>query len=161
SGLGVACGAMALLALNQGDLDAAIVWGNRSVELARAFDDDWTEVESMISVGAAEIFRDGVDARKTLEDALELARANDLVTAEARVLNDLAFAGVEFRDYDLASRSLDAGLALCAELDLDLWRLSMLAAKARAELNRGRWTEAAEVASFLASDLHDSPGPKF
>jgi hypothetical protein len=50
------------------------------------------------------------------------------------------------------------GLAHCAEYDLDLWMLSILALKARSQLNQGHFETAAEVASQLADDRHDSAG---
>ena len=46
----------------------------------------------------------------------------------------------------LVDRHLDAGLEYCAERGLDLWRLFLVACRARMELDRGRWTQAADSA---------------
>ena len=61
---------------------------------------------------------------------------------------------------DLAERYLEAGLEHCAVPDLDLWRLSILSIKVRNELNRGRWDAAAELATALADDHHESGEPR-
>jgi DNA-binding CsgD family transcriptional regulator len=158
--LAAACGAMALLSLGQNDLDAAIVWGTRAIELARASGDDAVLVDAMISAGVAEFLRDGPGSESTLEDALSLARAGQLDAEIPRALNDLALPAVIHRSHELADRYIEQGLEHCAEHDLDLWSLSLLDLKARSQLNQGRWAAAAEIAALLSHDPHDSPAPR-
>jgi DNA-binding CsgD family transcriptional regulator len=83
------------------------------------------------------------------------------VVQVARALNNLGRAGVVHRSHELANTYLPAALEHCTEHNLDLWRINVLAYKARSELDQGRWTDAAESASLLLEDPRESPWPHF
>ena len=63
-----------------------------------------------------------------------------------------------------ARRSTLAGAALsreyCAERGMDLWRLFLVACRARVELDRGRWTQAADSAAAALRDRRTWPVPR-
>ena len=151
--------AMAIVYLNKNDLGETIAWGKRAAELARRFHDDATEVDALISVGSSEFERGGPEARGTLEGARDAARQR-APGQVPRALNNLARCAVLHRAHELAVEYVDAGLEHYAELDLDLWRLSILSARACSELDRGLWTEAAETGHRLVDDPRESPEPK-
>jgi DNA-binding CsgD family transcriptional regulator/tetratricopeptide (TPR) repeat protein len=157
--LAEAHGAMALVYLNKVDPERTIEWGRSAAELAERFDDEDTLLGALISVGTSELERDGPEARGALEAALDRARQRAPAHIP-RALNNLAFGTVRHRSHELAEEYIEAGLAHCAELDLDLWRLSILCARARSELDRGLWDEAAETARLLATDPRESPEPR-
>src|SRR5262249_47611491 len=52
---------------------------------------------------------------------------------------------------------LQRGLEYCRERGLELWRLFMLAAQARSELDRGRWESAVESARLVLEHPRSSP----
>ena len=158
--LGIAYGAKALLALYVNEVDAAADWGRRSMAIAEAAGDDETRVDSMISAGTAELLRDGIVAVPVLEAALAEARRLRLVEQVPRACNDLAIGALEHSAFDLTDAFIEQGLAHCAEYDLDLWTLSLLALKARSQLAQGHLDAAGEVGLILADDLHDSPTPR-
>jgi DNA-binding CsgD family transcriptional regulator/tetratricopeptide (TPR) repeat protein len=158
--LGAAYGAMVNLCFFADELDAAIAWGARAVELAREIDDESMLVEVMGTAGTAAFLRDGPRSVSMLEQALELARDCELDAAIPSVLSEFAFAAVVRSAHALAERYIEEGLEYCTDRELDLWRLALLATKARSELNQGRWSAAAEIAEALAEDRHDSPGPR-
>ena len=157
---GSAYGAMANYCLYQDDLDGTIEWASRAVRVARRFSDEEMLVDSLTTVGTAECFRDGPAASARLDEALALARRSGLEYLVPRILNNLAAAAVLHRAGDLADRRLEVALEHCDVPELDLWRLSILGFKVRHELNRGRWSEASELATLLATDLHESPWPR-
>jgi DNA-binding CsgD family transcriptional regulator/tetratricopeptide (TPR) repeat protein len=157
--LAEAYSALAGFYLNQGDSAATIEWGRRAAELAERFSDDATYVDAAISIGTIELFRDGPGARALLEDALEQARRR-APEQIPRALNNLALGAVMHRSHDLAQQYVEAGLTHCAELELDLWRLSILSARVRSELDRGLWTEATDTALLLANDPLGSRAPR-
>ena len=64
------------------------------------------------------------------------------------------------RRYDIVDRHLDAGLEYCAERGMDLWRLFLVACRARVELDRGRWTQAADSAAEALRDRRTWPVPR-
>jgi len=158
--VGEAYASMALLGLYDGIFDACIDWGQRGAAIAAAAGDGETLVDAMTSAGSAEFFRDGA-ASGTLAQALSEARSRQLVSGIPRALHNLAAGAVEHNVHDLANRSIEEGLAHCADHDLDMWTLALLGLKARSQLNQGHFEVAAEVGSQLADDLHDSPAPRF
>jgi DNA-binding CsgD family transcriptional regulator/tetratricopeptide (TPR) repeat protein len=155
---GRAVAAMAHLDLNVDDYDGAIEWGRRAIEIADSFDDVETSIEAAVTVGTAELLRDGPEASPTLELALERARTSGIAAQVPRALNNLAVAAITHRSHELAERFTAEALAHCEGHDLDLWWLSTLVNRSRLELNQGRWTDAAETAALLIDDLRDSPG---
>jgi DNA-binding CsgD family transcriptional regulator/tetratricopeptide (TPR) repeat protein len=157
--LAEAYNALAIVYLNKGDHEQTIHWGRRAADLAGRLDHYATQADALTSVGTTEFEREGPGARGTLEEALDLAR-REAPSQIPRALNNLALIAVTHRSHELAERYIDAGLAHCAELELDLWRLSILSARVRLELDRGLWTAAAETARVLDDDPFDSPGPK-
>jgi hypothetical protein len=56
---------------------------------------------------------------------------------------------VRHRDFALADRYLDRGIAYLAERGLDLWRLYLLAFRARIQLDPRQWDEAAASAALV------------
>jgi len=150
--------AMALLSAYRGDDDAVRDWGARAAAVAERFGDPVTLVDSTITVGTADLFHD-VDATAELEHALALAREHRLPALVARAFHNLGLAATAHDAHDRAEAWLDAGLAQCDEFELDLWRLAILSLKVRLQLDRGRWTEATEIAATIAAETRDSPEP--
>ena len=59
-----------------------------------------------------------------------------------------------------AARWIDAGLAHCEGLELDLWRLALLSLRVRLELDLGAWTDATSTAELIVAEIRDSPEPR-
>jgi hypothetical protein len=56
---------------------------------------------------------------------------------------------MRLRNYELADRYLEPGLAYLDERGLELWRFYLFAFNARMQLDRGRWTEAVDSATLV------------
>jgi DNA-binding CsgD family transcriptional regulator len=67
-------------------------------------------------------------------------------------LENLAEGALRHRSYALADGYLEAGLEYCTEHGVDVHRLYLLAWRAWAELDQGRWTEAVDSGSLV---LHE------
>ena len=72
----------------------------------------------------------------------------------------LAIIAVEQRRHSEASRHLEAGIAYCSDRGLELFRLYLLAFRARLELDQGRWSEAAESAASVLRIPRTSTRPR-
>ena len=66
-----------------------------------------------------------------------------------RAYANLAWAAVRNRAYPLAERYLEAAIAYASEPEFDLWWIYLLGHRARVELDRGRWDQAAETATLV------------
>jgi DNA-binding CsgD family transcriptional regulator len=134
--------------MNAEDAAGTIAWGTRALELAERFDDLETRAHALNNIGTAEALK-GVQAGfEKLDDSLSLARRAHLEEHVGRALIHLAWVVQRSRRYDLVWR-VDDGIDYCAEHGLDLWWLYLLAFRARIDLDRGRWSEAASGASFV------------
>jgi DNA-binding CsgD family transcriptional regulator len=158
--LGGALAGLAHVRLLEDDFDGAIELGRRAAALAAEFDDAEATVDATITAGMAELLRDGQVRVATLERGLALARERGVEAEVPRALDGLAYAALANRALSAAERWADEGLAYAEGNDLDLWRLSLLAARVWIELYRGRWRAATEVADLLTADLRDSPAPR-
>src|SRR5262249_4524873 len=137
----------------------ALRWGTRALEIGHGLDDDELVVYALTDVGSASLGDRRVGVAK-LEEALELARSAGLDYHLARTYTHIVGYGAAVRDRELTDRHLEPGLEHCSERGLELHRLYLLAHKSRAELDRGRWTEAAETASAVLRVPRASTSPR-
>ena len=134
------------------DLEGAVSWGARALELADRLDDAEVRIYALTNIGSAEL-QAGREAREdTLERARQLALADDREEHAARASMLLVFGCVRHRAYARALTHLATGLAYCDERGLDTWRLYLLAGRAQLELEQGRWSEAAASAALVLGD---------
>ena len=158
--LALAYGALAQRYLNWEDTPAAIDWGTRALDLAERLDDPEAIVYAMTTVGAAEFRLDGEAGKERLELSLELAARSGLEDEVGRAFVNLAWLAVRNRLLEQADGHLEAGLAFCDERGLDYWGLTLLACRARAALDRGRWVEAADCAAAVLRHPRVAPVPR-
>lgn len=144
---------LAQLGMLAHDTDAAQRWGRRALQLADRFGVVETSVHALTNLGTAELFL-GEDAsgRAKIEESLRRAVAAGLDDDVGRAYANLAAPAVGRRQYDLAERYLTEGIAYCDEHDIPSYRLYLRAWQARAELDRGRWSAAAELVLEVLGD---------
>ena len=148
--LAMAYAHMAALAMNHEDAAGVAAWAAK----ARAIGADHVHV--LNSVGTMEFLLRGPEARATAERSLELATdIEDVLRAYA----NLSWAAIRHRALDLAERYLSAGVELASDPVHDLWWLYLLGHRARAELDAGRWEDAAETARLVLRERRASPLP--
>jgi DNA-binding CsgD family transcriptional regulator/tetratricopeptide (TPR) repeat protein len=134
------------------DAEGAVVWGERAIELADPLGEGEIVAGASIAIGAAESMSGKGSGR--LEKALPLARAKGTDEQVARTYSALVFHSVRNRQWADADRWLEEGLAYSTERDLDDHRIYLLAWRADAALERGRWDEAAADAQLALDHPH-------
>jgi DNA-binding CsgD family transcriptional regulator len=149
--LAMAYSNIAQLRMLNSDDDDAIAWGERAIALAERLNEPAILAHALNNVGSAERQRSGAGEEK-LERSLELALAGNLEEHVARAYTNLGAGAVLLHDYPTADRHLDAGIAYCADRDLDAWLNHMLGFRARSRLDQGRWDEAAAAAAAVLAD---------
>ena len=137
--------------------DQALAWGKRALELARRLDEPEIILRAQANVGVAV---GGTEGRQMLERVVEVADQAELTERAGRALLNLASAAVAKRSHDLATGYLTAGLDYCSDHGLELYRLYLLAFRARSLLDQGRWTAAAESASLVQQVPRTSTAPR-
>jgi DNA-binding CsgD family transcriptional regulator/tetratricopeptide (TPR) repeat protein len=135
------------LAMLAGEDFEAIAWGERAIELAQRMDDEETLAHALNNVGTAQL-NAGFESegRAALEQSLELAFARDAEEDVARALINLGADAGASKNPGLARDYLERGLSYCVEHDLYSSELYILGWLARAYLELGDWSEAADAA---------------
>ena len=136
-----------------GDSAAAQDWGQRALELARRLDDPETLSGALLTVGMLE-------GEHALEAGLSLAQRDGLDELVIDGLFGLAWVAADRRAYDVAERHIENGLAVCSEHGNDLMPLYLLGTRARTQLERGQWTQAAESAGLVLAERTVSTLPR-
>ena len=158
--LAMAYATMSHLSLTSEDAAGTLDWGTKARTLAEQLDDVEVEIYASACIGAAEYLAGNLDGTALLERSLKLARTAELDEHAGRILINLVWWPIRHRDYALALRYLEIGLAYCSERGLDLWQLFLIACRGRIELDQGRWTEASESAAYVLADPRTYPVPR-
>jgi DNA-binding CsgD family transcriptional regulator len=142
------------------DAEEATAWNMNALALAERLDDPQLISYALTNKGVVEVLVDGEQAPAQLEQSLQIALAAGAEEEAGRAYLSLVWWPLRRRRYDLVDRYLDDGLDYCTEHGLDLWRLFFVPCRARVELDRGRWTEAADWAGFAVRDRRTWPVPR-
>jgi len=131
--------------------DECIYWGEKAIALAKELDDKAILSYALGNVGSAQIRIPAYRQKglELLQQSLEIAIHNSYHEHAARAYTKLAYNGIIIRDNELAKKNLETGILYCEENNLDLWRIYMLAVKARLKLETGNWNEACAIADNL------------
>ena len=151
--LALICGNLGQLHLNNEDFAQTMEWSTRAIELAERFGDDGVIVHSLNNIGTMRLLTGLPEGLKQLEESLARADRPGMEEHVGRVFINIGWAIVRTRAYDLSSW-FDRGVKVCEDLGLELWKLYVLAYRARLHLDRGDWNAAAhDATSVLRSDL--------
>jgi DNA-binding CsgD family transcriptional regulator/tetratricopeptide (TPR) repeat protein len=135
----------------------AIAWGGRALDLAERLDDDEIAVHALATIGVNQFVAEGPGK---LEQVLARAQSAGLAEHAGRTFVLLAGAAVSERRHEVANRHLEAGIEYCSEHGLELFRLYLLAFRARLELDQSRWAEAADSAASVLRIPRTSTTPR-
>ena len=129
------------LASGADDADEVLSWGARALQLGVDLGDTEIVADALRIMGTMEVLAGSGTAK--LERSIELAEQAGLDDELGFAFTCLAAGITRTRSYALADR-FDDGIAACRQRGLDLWRLYVLAHRARFDLDQGRWAEAAD-----------------
>jgi DNA-binding CsgD family transcriptional regulator len=135
--------------LGVGDDDAGIRWGEKALELAGRVGCLDAMGDTLNIVGTVELRQGNPDGLVKLDRSRELAQqaGDELGVARAYLHPAMALAGR--REWVLADRYIQPGLAFCRERGMDAWQGMLTTLAAEAALARGRWDEAAGTAAMI------------
>ena len=131
------------------DLEGTVEWGQRAVELAEELNETEILVHALTSMGTMLLGAGRVEGRQQLERALSLAIEAGLDSAVARAFNNLLDRAIQWREYDLAERYAQEGIAFAEEHGLDLWLDHLRENRMTLDFHRGRWQQATAAATRL------------
>jgi len=135
--------------LGVGDDDAGIRWGERALELAQRVGCLDAMGDTLNIVGTVELRQGNPDGLAKLDRSRELAQQAGDERGVARAYLHPAMALSGRREWVLADRYIQPGLAFCRERGLDVWQGMLMTLAAEAALARGRWDEAERTATAI------------
>jgi DNA-binding CsgD family transcriptional regulator len=141
-------------------LDEGATFAQRALELADQLGDNAIRARALVEVGNAKVARGSREGIEILERGLVAAERDGL---EARVGNfyiGLAAGSIDLRDSTAAEAYLEAGTRYCADHGLELFRLYLIAHRARFELDQARWDAATDAASAVLRVPRASTTPR-
>ena len=133
--------------------DEAIAWSERAVGLGERLGDTELAVRASITLGACRSFEE-------LERSLELALQGGFAEEAGRAFLVLAGIATDERNLRAARKYLEAGLEYCSERGIELYRLYLLAYRARFELDAGHWDAATDSAHTVLRIPRTSTTPR-
>jgi DNA-binding CsgD family transcriptional regulator len=148
---------MATVSMVISDTAQAVSWGERAIALAERLGDLETVSSALNSMGAVQMCTGWPGGHATMERALAIALEHGYEEQVARGYSNLANFCVDDRAHDQAERYLRAGLAYCADHDLDFKSQWLRGHWARMRFNQGAWAEAEEEITALLSILSLAP----
>ncbi len=141
--LAMAYSNLAQLHMLADDAPEAVRWGRQAMELARVLEDRETEMHALNNLGTALYMAgDVAEGQTRLTQSLDLAETDDAHEHVARAYTNLGTSAVKLRAFAEADRYLQAGIAYCADRDLDGYGLYMSAWLARLRAEQGQYTAA-------------------
>jgi DNA-binding CsgD family transcriptional regulator/Tfp pilus assembly protein PilF len=148
----------AQLRMLAGKSKSAVRWGTKAIELARRLGDRETEIHALNNVGTA-LAGAGhlMEGWTRLTQSLDLALAGDAHEHAARAFTNLGSTHVLNWSLAEADRHLKAGIAYCAERDLDTWHRYMSAWLARSLAGQGQYATAGRYLAEILRHPQVSP----
>jgi DNA-binding CsgD family transcriptional regulator/tetratricopeptide (TPR) repeat protein len=139
----------AQLDMESHELDSAIAWAQRAIDIAEPRAEDEILCDALGALGVTRLIAGDPAGWADLERGLRVALGGSLQEQVASIYNDLAAMAVSCRQYDKASTYLSEGLAYCEQHDMDALRIYMLAYRARKHFEQGDWQAASEDAEAV------------
>jgi DNA-binding CsgD family transcriptional regulator len=133
-------------------------WASRALELAERLDDDEVRVYALTNIGNVEKLKHG--KMENIERSLELALQAGLEEHAGRAFVATMWWSPRGRSYAESNRYFEPAFEYCTERGLDHWRHFVLAARARAQLDRGHWDDAVAHVAQVVRDRSTSSVPR-
>lgn len=149
--LGQAYAHLASLYMVGNDTPQTLAWGRRAIEVAERCHDAETVCYALLCMGAITFCLDDERGRAMLEQSLQVAKAQGFENLVALAYANLAEIRIRRRAYAGATGYLEAGLAYCAEHELDALSHLLRPYRAWARLDQGDWAGAGEEATAILS----------
>jgi DNA-binding CsgD family transcriptional regulator len=132
-----------------GDDDEAMRWGAKALALAERVGCLDAMGDTLNIVGTVELRQGNPDGLVKLDRSRELAQqaGDELGVGRAYLHPAMVLAGR--REWVLAERYIQPGLAFCQERGMDAWQGMLTTLAAEAALARGRWDEAGSTAEAI------------
>ncbi|MDX6640685.1 MAG: hypothetical protein QOF12_1696, partial [Solirubrobacteraceae bacterium] len=158
--LAMAYSRQAHLSMEAEDVEGAVSWGARALDLAEAHGEMDLAIHALCSIGTARLLHGEIEGREEIERSLALATDCDRGDDVNRGLTNLARTALRLRDYALAGEYLEPALQYASENGLELRRGYLLGYLAQLQFDLGRWQDAVDTAALVLREPRRSRIPR-
>jgi ATP/maltotriose-dependent transcriptional regulator MalT len=158
--LAMAYGRMAQLCMDAEDVEGAVSWGTRALDVAEPLDETEIFIHALNSIGTARFMKGMTNGKEQLERSRALASDAGLDEHVARAAMHLVWAARRQRAYGLASDYLESALRYTSERGMELRRSYLLGYRAQMALDLGRWQEGVDTAELVLREPRRSRIPR-
>jgi DNA-binding CsgD family transcriptional regulator/tetratricopeptide (TPR) repeat protein len=130
------------------ELEDALAWAERALDLAEQLGDPVAVAEAHRTIGWIDLLEGRDGAVERLERCIEVYEDAGLEADVAAIPVIIVRTAARRRLWELTERYIRAGLDYCDGRDFDIWRYYLISWQAKLELARGRWDEAAQCAEI-------------
>jgi len=148
------------LYMSSEDEAPTVEWGQKARALAEQLGDEESLMYALGNMAQLAIIEREPGAPERIAELFERSCAAGLDEHAGRAFVMWVWWAARGRSYAQADEHLEEGLEYCESRGLDLWRLYLLAYRARSCLDRGIWDEAVDVARLVIDDQRSSPMPR-
>jgi len=150
---------MSQLKIRSDEPGHCIFWGQKAIAMAKELNNDEILTYALNNVGFMQtrMYLSKQKGISLLQKSLDIALRNSYEEHAARAYANLGHNELIVKEYDLARKTLEAGLKYCEERNLDSWTDYMLSSKARLLLETGYWDEAYQIADALLRNENQVP----
>jgi len=148
------------LATASEDGGQARAMAEKAIQLADNLSDVEAGIYAAINIACIELLEGKPDGTERLKATLQLALNHGFEEQAGRAYCNLTWWSPRRRTYREADLFFEPGLRYTEERGLDLWHGYLIAYRARAELDRGRWDEAVKLAITILRNAGLSPMPR-
>jgi DNA-binding NarL/FixJ family response regulator len=150
---------MSQLKIRSDEPGHCIFWGQKAIAMAKELNNDEILTYALNNVGFMQtrMYLSKQKGISLLQKSLEIALKNSYDEHAARAYANLGHNELIVKEYDLAKKTLEAGLKYCEERNLDSWTDYMLSSKARLLLETGYWEESYQIADALLRNENQVP----
>jgi DNA-binding CsgD family transcriptional regulator/tetratricopeptide (TPR) repeat protein len=137
--------------------ESAVTWAEKAIAAARTVGDRAVEAHALNNLGSALVRAGDPSGEDLLLASLELSLAEGLDEDASRAYSNYIWVAIDQKDYDRASRFLEAGLAFAADRKQDGSLYYLTCEQARVSFELGDWAEAEARARWVL-DRPQAPG---
>jgi class 3 adenylate cyclase/DNA-binding CsgD family transcriptional regulator/tetratricopeptide (TPR) repeat protein len=158
--LGRAYANLASLHKDSEEAEETALWAVRAVEVGQSFGADDVVIKATTNIGFTEVMAGDPEGAARLEADLARAGESGMVDQVGRIYVNLLGPAAAVRNYAITDRHLAPAIQYCSDHGLELYRLYLLAFRARVALDRASWDEAVDSAEAVLRVPRCSTSPR-
>jgi DNA-binding CsgD family transcriptional regulator/tetratricopeptide (TPR) repeat protein len=147
--LAMAYSARSQLAMTSGQLTETLEFGQRALDLATRINYHYVTAHALNNMGTAVLAAGDRAGLEKLERSLRISLEHDMHEDAGRAYSNLVSVAVREHFHDIAERYVNEGISYSETHDVQDSLAYLRANAAHFDLNMGRWSDAARVASEL------------